>query len=141
MILQVDQHRSRRSCKMAPSRPTNGDENAGLKPDSQSHSVSRRVFGKQMIIVIIILVLGAWICAVWIFSSAFKQPERASNLRILVADLDGGQVGEYFTGASNRSQINLNNIVRWISIGRMRFVFWEIRNSVICGCRGFHNHI
>jgi hypothetical protein len=89
---------------MAPSRATNSDV-VELKPDLQARLTSRRLFRKQVIVTIIFLLLSAWICAIWIFSSAFKQPERASHLRILVADLDGGQVGEYSMAALNMKPI------------------------------------
>lgn len=83
---------------MAPDMPSTRLTNDGdaEKAHLPSQSASRRLFGKQIVITLVFFLLSAWICAIWIFSSAFKQPERASHLRILVADLDGGQVGEYF---------------------------------------------
>lgn len=75
---------------MATPHPINGKaKSKANKPPSARH-----LFGRQLTITIVFLLLSVWACAVWIFSSAFKQPERVSHLRILVADLDGGQVGE-----------------------------------------------
>ncbi|KAL5356093.1 hypothetical protein BJX96DRAFT_171286 [Aspergillus floccosus] len=113
---------------MAPSRPSKGDD-ASLKPDIQSRSASRRLFGKQMIITIIFLVLSAWTCAIWIFSSAFKQPERASNLRILVADLDGEQVGQSLV-AGCASISGKSETASFVSVEDLTIPYDHIYNQV-----------
>jgi hypothetical protein len=73
-----------------PSQDTNHPERVVV----QEQQIPRTIFTRHIIVPIVFLFPSVWTCGIWIFSSAFKQPEPAANLHIFVADLDGGHIGE-----------------------------------------------
>ena len=52
------------------------------------------LFPSKILLSGVTLLFGFWFVAIWIFGSTYKQQSKAANLKVLVADTDGGAIGK-----------------------------------------------
>lgn len=60
----------------------------------------RKIFVLHILRAAVAVLAAIWIIACWIFGSISKQSTRSHNLKILLVDLDGGDMGKIMVGAA-----------------------------------------
>ncbi len=80
--------------KNSPSTSGFDVEKKELSTKSKWVAKDRKIFAWHILRAAIVVLIAIWIIACWIFGAISKQSTRAHNLKILLLDLDGGDMGE-----------------------------------------------